>query len=112
MIGRERSIWTGAGGAVGKPWAGREQTRPWMSLVVAVGAGVAILAVLWAAVDTAASAGGAGRLDDPQCAAMARVVAGRSHSMFDGQRFRATERRAYGVCIADPTAFRRLIRDF
>jgi hypothetical protein len=48
----------------------------------------------------------------PECASLARAVASRSHSMFDGAHFRATERQAYGVCAADPAAFRRIVRGY
>lgn len=46
----------------------------------------------------------------PECAHLARLVAGREHSMLDSQRFRETEQQAYGVCARDPAAFRKLIR--
>jgi hypothetical protein len=46
----------------------------------------------------------------PECEHLARLVAGREHSMLDSQRFRETEQQAYGVCARDPAAFRKLIR--
>ncbi len=46
----------------------------------------------------------------PECVQLARIVAGREHSMLDSRRFRDTERQAYGVCARDPVAFRKLIR--
>jgi hypothetical protein len=46
----------------------------------------------------------------PECAHLARIVAGREHTMLDGERFRATERQAYDICAADTPAFRKLIR--
>jgi hypothetical protein len=46
----------------------------------------------------------------PECAHLARLVAGREHSILDSQRFRETEQQAYGVCARDPAAFRKLIR--
>lgn len=46
----------------------------------------------------------------PECAQLARMVAGRGHTMLDGQRFRDTERQAYSVCVQDPAVFRKLIR--
>jgi len=46
----------------------------------------------------------------PECVQLARIVAGREHTMLDGRRFRETEQQAYGVCARDPAAFRKLIR--
>jgi hypothetical protein len=46
----------------------------------------------------------------PECAQLARIVAGREHSMLDSRRFRNTERQAYSACARDPAAFRKLIR--
>lgn len=46
----------------------------------------------------------------PECVQLARLVAGREHTMLDGQRFRDTERQAYNVCVQDPAVFRKLIR--
>jgi hypothetical protein len=48
--------------------------------------------------------------DSPECAHLARLAAGRDHSLLDSQRFREAERQAYGVCARDPAAFRKLIR--
>jgi predicted trehalose synthase len=45
-------------------------------------------------------------------ATVARSVANRAHSMLDGTRFRATQRQAYGICVSDPAAFRRIVRGF
>jgi hypothetical protein len=53
---------------------------------------------------------GSQRKSNPECAGMARSIANRAHSMLDGTHFRATERQAYGICTADPAAFRRIIR--
>jgi hypothetical protein len=41
---------------------------------------------------------------------LARIVAGREHTMLDSRRFRDTERQAYHVCVQDPAVFRKLIR--
>lgn len=46
----------------------------------------------------------------PECVQLARMVAGREHTMLDGRRFRETERQAYRVCVQDPAVFRKLIR--
>lgn len=46
----------------------------------------------------------------PECVQLARVVAGREHTMLDSRRFRETEKQAYSVCARDPAAFRKLIR--
>lgn len=46
----------------------------------------------------------------PECAHLARLVAGREHSLLESRRFRETERQAYGACARDPAAFRKLIR--
>ena len=46
----------------------------------------------------------------PECVQLARIVAGREHTMLDSRRFRETEQQAYGVCARDPAAFRKLIR--
>jgi hypothetical protein len=81
-------------------------------LAVVVAAAIVVLAGLWATATMSHSAPGNARETDPQCAALARVVAGRNHSMFDGRRYRATEQRVYGLCIADPAAFRRLVRGY
>ena len=81
-------------------------------IVVAAGAAALILSGLWMTAASPSDSGQAVRADDPQCAALARVVAGRSHSILDGQRYRATERRAYGLCAADPSAFRRIVRGY
>jgi hypothetical protein len=48
----------------------------------------------------------------PECTQLARMVAGRNHSMLDGggASYRAIEHQAYQVCIGDPVAFRRMLR--
>jgi hypothetical protein len=46
----------------------------------------------------------------PECVQLARIVAGREHTMLDSRRFRDTERQAYHVCVQDPAVFRKLIR--
>lgn len=46
----------------------------------------------------------------PECAQLARIVAGHGRTMLDGRRFGAMERQAYNVCVQDPAAFRRLVR--
>jgi hypothetical protein len=46
----------------------------------------------------------------PECVQLARIVAGRQHSMLDSQRFRDTEQKAYDLCVAEPAVFRKLIR--
>jgi len=69
-----------------------------------VGLGLLVLATI----GISAATGKAERL--PECVQLARIVAGREHTMLDSQRFRATERQAYGVCAQDPAAFRKLIR--
>lgn len=48
----------------------------------------------------------------PECALLARSVAGRTHAMLDGARFRATERQAYAICVSDPAAFHRIVRGY
>jgi hypothetical protein len=46
----------------------------------------------------------------PDCAQLARIVAGREHSMLDSRRFHNTERQAYSVCARDPASFRKMLR--
>ena len=75
--------------------------------VFAVATGLIALAGLWSS--GAPVVAGAGREVNPKCVALARVAAGRAHSMFDSERYRATERQAYEVCRADPVAFRRIV---
>jgi hypothetical protein len=45
-----------------------------------------------------------------ECASLARTVARRNHSMFDGPAFQRTTEQTYRVCAADPAAFRRIVR--
>jgi hypothetical protein len=45
-----------------------------------------------------------------ECESLSRVVANRNHSMLDGDSLRKTQLSAYRTCIADPSAFRRLMR--
>ena len=85
---------------------------PWWWLAVLAGSAAIVGAGLLATAATPFDSGPGTREEDPKCAALARVVAGRSHSMFDAQRYRATERRVYGLCVADPAAFRRLARGY
>jgi hypothetical protein len=71
------------------------------------------LGVLWSAsAPFAGRAADGPRASHPECAALARSVAGRSHSILDSARYRATERQAYGVCLSDPPAFRRIVRGY
>lgn len=73
------------------------------------GGALALVAVAFmATIGISAAIGKGERL--PECAQLARLVAGRQHSMLDGQRFRDTERQAYSVCARDPAAFRKLVR--
>lgn len=73
------------------------------------GAGlVLVAAVTVAMIGISAAIGKAER--SPECVQLARIVAGREHSMLDSQRFRDTEQQAYRVCTQDPAAFRKLIR--
>ena len=46
----------------------------------------------------------------PECAQLARLVAGQARSMLGSLQFRETERQAFSVCARDPAAFRKLIR--
>jgi hypothetical protein len=69
-----------------------------------VGLGMLVLATI----GISAAMGKAERL--PECVQLARIVAGREHTMLDSRRFVETERQAYGVCAQDPAAFRKLIR--
>jgi hypothetical protein len=61
-----------------------------------------------ALIGISAAIGKAERL--PECAQLARIVAGREHSMLDSRRFLDTEQQAYSACARDPAAFRKLIR--
>lgn len=80
--------------------------------VVLVSAMLTLIALYWLIGAESAKAS-AGRTEtDPECASLARVVAGRSHSILDGDRYRATERQAYAVCVSDPAAFRRIVRSY
>lgn len=69
---------------------------------------VAVGFLVLATIGISAATGKAER--SPECAQLARIVAGREHTMLDSQRFRETELQAYGVCARDPAAFRKLIR--
>lgn len=46
----------------------------------------------------------------PECVQLARIVAGREHTMLESRRFVETERQAHSICAQDPAAFRKLIR--
>lgn len=71
-----------------------------------------LFAVYWL-IGTESAKASAGRTEtDPVCASLARVVAGRAHSILESDRYRATERQAYAVCIGDPAAFRRIVRNY
>lgn len=72
----------------------------------------AVVAAAILAVGVGVSGAAGSREASPECASLARAVASRSQSMFDAPRFRATERQAYGVCAADPAAFRRIVRGY
>jgi len=69
---------------------------------------VALGMLVLATIGISAATGKAERL--PECVQLARIVAGREHTMLDSRRFVETERQAYGVCAQDPAAFRKLIR--
>jgi capsule polysaccharide export protein KpsC/LpsZ len=69
---------------------------------------VAFGMLLLATIGLSAATGKAER--SPECAQLARIVAGREHTMLDSQRFVETEQQAYGVCAQDPATFRKLIR--
>lgn len=111
MNGHESSIRSGTNDTGGQGGADGRLGAGWPYLMAA-GAAAIILAGLWTTATMPFATQSAAREANPQCAAMARVVAGRSHSMFDGQRYRATERRVYALCTADPAAFGRLVRGY
>ena len=94
-----------------KQWCAATPGRALMAgAVFAVATGLIALAGLWSSgAPVVAGAAGVGREVNPKCVALARVVAGRAHSMFDDERYRATERQAYDVCRTDPVAFRRIV---
>ena len=45
-----------------------------------------------------------------ECESLARVVAHRNYSMLEGDSLRKTQLSAYRTCVADPLAFRRMLR--
>jgi hypothetical protein len=47
---------------------------------------------------------------DADCAQLARAVAHRSQSILEPDKFRRTAEQAYGICLSDPAAFRRIVR--
>ncbi|MBI4999006.1 MAG: hypothetical protein HZC22_19310 [Rhodocyclales bacterium] len=69
-------------------------------------AGIGMLAL--ATIGLSAANGKAER--SPECVQLARIVAGREHTMLESRRFVETERQAYSICAQDPAAFRKLIR--
>lgn len=69
---------------------------------------VALGMLVLATIGISAATGKAER--SPECVQLARIVAGREHTMLDSRRFVETERQAYSVCARDPAAFRKLIR--
>lgn len=81
-------------------------------LPVVLAAAVAGAVVYLAAMGAGRASIGGQWEPNPECASLARAVANRAHSMLDGARFRATERQAYGVCVSDPAAFRRIVRGY
>ena len=94
-----------------KQWFAATPGRGLMAgAVLAAATGLTALGCLWSGgAPVVAGAAGAGREVNPKYVALARVVAGRAHSMFDSERYRATERQAYDVCRTDPVAFRRIV---
>jgi hypothetical protein len=48
--------------------------------------------------------------DPVECRNSARIVANRSHAMFEPAAFQQVRDQAYRVCLADPAAFRRILR--
>jgi len=48
--------------------------------------------------------------DPAECGSAARIVANRSHTMLETAAFRQVRDQAYRVCLADPAAFRRILR--
>ena len=80
---------------------------------LAVATGLIVLACAWVGdAPVVGVATSEAREVNPKCAALARVVAGRTHSILDSERYRATERQAYDVCAADSVAFRRIVRGY
>ncbi len=69
-----------------------------------VGIGMLVLATI----GISAAAGKAER--SPECVQLARIVAGREHTLLESRRFVETERQADSICAQDPAAFRKLIR--
>jgi hypothetical protein len=48
--------------------------------------------------------------DPVECGNAARIVANRSHAMFETATFLQVRDQAYRICLADPAAFRRILR--
>jgi hypothetical protein len=114
MIRQKEGMFSAVGGPQPPGTTGAGRFRGWVALLGAlVAVGVVGVAYSWmGTVPLAAPAAEQVREDNPKCAALARVVAARSHSIFDAERYRATERQAYEVCVANPAAFRHIVRGY
>jgi hypothetical protein len=76
------------------------RTRPLLA-----GGSLVVIAVMALIIATMGS-----RSQSSECASEARIVAGRGHSILDGQAFRRATEQAYQICMKDPAAFRRIVR--